>query len=257
MKRRIGAHVEEDTLTSSSKPVVVVTGAGRGIGEAIATRLAHDGWYVAAVDRDPATASALATRLGADVAEAHSVDVTDRDAVLALFADLDARLGRVDAVVNNAMWIHYAPIADMEEAILDGMFAIAVKAAFWTMQAAQAIMTRNGGGVIVNMSSPAATRGIDGSSAYSAVKGAVSSLTWQASRELGPSGIRVNGIIPGAVPTPGARMVVDEAGYELRKKMNALGRLATPEDIAGAVAFLVSPDGAYVNGHLLAVDGGL
>jgi len=177
--------------------------------------------------------------------------------VLALFAELDARLGRVDAVVNNAMWVHYAPIVEMAEDKLDGMFAIALKAAFWTIQAAHPIMVRNGGGAIINMSSPAATRGIDGSSAYSAVKGAVSSLTWQAARELGRDGIRVNGIIPGAVDTPGARMVVDDAGYELRRKMNSIGRLATPEDIAAGVAFLLSPDASYVNGHLLAVDGGL
>jgi NAD(P)-dependent dehydrogenase (short-subunit alcohol dehydrogenase family) len=244
-------------MTSTPDRVVVVTGGGRGIGEGIVTRLAADGWYVVVVDRDPATAAAVSATLGAGRSEPHSVDVTDRDAVFALFADLDARLGRIDAVVNNAMWVHYAPIVEMAEDKLDGMFAIAVKAAFWTIQAAHPIMTRLGGGVIVNMSSPAATRGIDGSSAYSAVKGAVSSLTWQAARELGKDGIRVNGIIPGAVDTPGARQVVDDAGYELRRKMNSLGRLATPADIAAAVAFLISPDAAYVTGHLLAVDGGL
>lgn len=238
-------------------PVAVVTGAGRGIGEGIASRLASDGWYVVAVDRDAATAAAVAGRLGGHRAEGRMVDVTDRDAVLSLFADLDERLGRVDGVVNNAMWLQYAPIAEITEDTLDRMFAIAVKAAFWAIQAAIPIMTREGSGAIVNMSSPAATRGVDGSSAYSAVKGAVSSLTWQAARELGPRGIRVNGVIPGAVPTPGARNVVDDEGYEVRRRMNALGRLATPEDIAAGVAFLLSSEAAYVNGHLLAVDGAL
>lgn len=244
-------------MNATQRRVVVVTGAGRGIGEGIAERLAADGWYVVAVDRDGESVAVVAARLGAERAESHALDVTDRAAVFDLFADLDARLGRVDAVVNNAMWVHYAPIEEVTEDKLDGMFAIAVKASFWTMQAARPIMAREGGGVIVNTSSPAATRGVAGSSAYSAVKGAVSSLTWQAARELGPDGIRVNGIIPGAVPTPGARQVVDDEGYEVRRRMSSLGRLASPADIAAGVAFLVSPDAAFVTGHLLAVDGGL
>jgi len=244
-------------VDSTSSRVAVVTGSGRGIGEAIARRLVDDGWYVVAVDRDAETVAAVVAELGHGRAEAHSVDVTDRRAVFELFAGVDAQHGRVDAVVNNAMWIRYAPIEEITEETLDGMFAIAVKAAFWTTQAAMQLMERGGGGVIVNVSSPAATRGVHGSSAYSAVKGAVSSLTWQSARELGGRGIRVNAIVPGAVPTPGARAVVDDEGYEVRRKMNALGRLATPADIAAAVSFLVSPDASYVNGHLLNVDGGL
>jgi NAD(P)-dependent dehydrogenase (short-subunit alcohol dehydrogenase family) len=97
---------------------------------------------------------------------------------------------------------------------------------------------------------------VAGSSVYSAVKGAVSGLTQQQAKELGPVGIRVNGIVPGAVPTPGARSVVDDKGYEIRKKGNALGRLAEPADIAGAVSYLLSDSASYVNGHLLTVDGG-
>lgn len=118
-----------------------------------------------------------------------------------VFGDIVERHGRIDAVVNNAMWIEYAPLSDMDESSLDTMFSIGVKAAFWTIQAALPTMARQGAGAVVNMSSPAATRGVPGSSGYSAVKGAVSSLTWQAARELGAQGIRVNGIIPGAVDT--------------------------------------------------------
>lgn len=244
-------------MTSQKKRVAVVTGAGRGLGAGIARRLARDGFHVAVVDLDEANARGVAGEIGGAHATPFIVDVTDRQAVIAAFADIAEQCGRIDVVVNNAMWVHYAPLSDIDESTLDRMFAIAVKGAFWTMQAALPTMIGQGGGSIVNMSSPAATRGIEGSSAYSAVKGAVSSLTWQSARELGRHGIRVNGIIPGAADTPGARQVVDDEGYELRKKMNSLGRLATPEDIAGAVSFLVSENAEYINGHLLAVDGAL
>ena len=245
----------EDLMTSQVKQVAIVTGAGRGIGAGIARRLGQDGFHVVVVDLDAESARAVAAEI--DEATAVGLDVTDQQAVRAAFTEIVKTFGRIDVVVNNAMWVHYAPLAEMTESVLDRMFAIAVKGAFWTIQAALPTMTAQGRGSIVNMSSPAATRGVDGSSAYSSVKGAVSSLTWQAARELGPQGIRVNGIIPGAVDTPGAREVVDDEGYEVRKKMNALGRLATPEDIAGAVSFLASENSRYVSGHLLAVDGAL
>lgn len=244
-------------MTDPNEPVVVVTGAGRGIGEAIATRLAADGWTVVAVDRDADGVERLERGAGAGRVHAVRADVTDRAAVVAVIDDVLTRFGRVDAVVNNAMWVRYAPLAEMTEDTLDGMFAIGVKAPFWMTQAVLPHFRHRGAGAIVNVSSPAATRGFDGSSAYSAVKGAVTSLTLQAARELGPHGIRVNAIVPGAVPTPGAREVVDDEGYEIRRAMTALRRLGTPDDIAGAVAFLVGADAAFVTGHLLHVDGGL
>jgi len=235
--------------------VVVVTGAGRGIGAAIARRMFDDGWHVVAVDRDSDGLDALAEQLPG--IETHTVDVTDRDAVGALFSGIEERRGRVDGVVNNAMWVRYVPLAEVTEELIDGMLAIGLKAAFWTTQAAAPLMAARGEGAIVNLSSPAATRGFPGSSVYSAVKGAVSSLTWQLARELGPQGIRVNAVVPGAVPTPGARQVVDDEGYEVRRQMAALKRLAEPDDIAAAVAYLLSSDASFVTGHLLAADGGL
>jgi len=149
-------------MSEQDVPVAVVTGAGRGIGEAVAGRLVAEGWYVVAIDRDAAGIGEFVRRVGPGRAEAAVVDVTDRAAVHDLFAQLDRRLRRIDAVVNNAMWVHYAPIADMTEEVLDGIFAIGLKAAFWTVQAARPIMARQNDGVVINMSSPAATRGVPG-----------------------------------------------------------------------------------------------
>ncbi|MBN9154800.1 MAG: glucose 1-dehydrogenase [Microbacterium sp.] len=242
----------------TDKRVAIVTGAGRGIGEAIARRLAADGLHVVAVDIDPETAGRTRDAVIADggAADALALDVADRSAVVEAIDAVAERLGRIDAVVNNAMWIRYGALEEMDEATVDRMLAVGLKAVVWMAQASLPHLRRTSG-CIVNVSSPAAVRATAGAAIYSAVKGAVSSLTWQMSNELGAQGVRVNAVVPGAVPTEGARALVDDAGYELRRAHTPLGRLGTPEDLAGAVSFLVSEDAAFVNGHLLAVDGGL
>jgi NAD(P)-dependent dehydrogenase (short-subunit alcohol dehydrogenase family) len=242
-----------------AESVAIVTGAGQGIGRATALRLAADGFHVIAADRNANTGAATVDEIEArgDSGESLALDVTDRSAVLGALASVAAAAGRIDAVVNCAMWLRYAPIAEMDEELVEGMLAIGLKSLVWTTQAALPAMRAQGSGAFVHMSSPAATKGVPGSGIYSAVKGAVSSLTRQQALELAPEGIRVNGMIPGAVPTPGARSVVDEEGYEIRRRMTPLRRLGTPEDIAAGISYLLSPDAAFVTGHLLAVDGGV
>lgn len=245
--------------TTGTTRIAIVTGAGRGIGEAVARRLARDGFGVVVADiaGDSAERAAAAIRDEGGVAEALALDVSDRAAAFAAVADVVARHGRVDVLVNNAMWIRYGALETMDEETIERMLAVGLKGVIWMSQAALEPMRTQGSGCIVNVSSPAATRATAGAAIYSAVKGGVSSLTWQMSTELGQQGIRVNAVVPGAVPTEGARALVDDAGYELRREKTPLGRLGTPEDLAGAVSFLVSEDAAFVNGHLLAVDGGL
>lgn len=251
--------MQEQKTQKTQKRVAVVTGGGRGIGAAICARLARDGLYVMVADLDQANAQSIADAIMASGGSAAAValDVTDRDAVRGIFNEIADGLGRIDVLVNNAMWIRYDPILEITEDSVDRMVDVGFKALIWTTQAAFPHMPKDGTGTVINMSSPASVRGVPGSAVYSAVKGAVSSFTRQASGELGRQGVRVNGIIPGAVPTEGARSVVDEDGYELRRKSNPLGRLGDAEDIAAAVSFLASKDASYVNGHLLAVEGGL
>src|SRR5690606_6043573 len=125
-------------MSMTDNPIAVVTGAGRGLGEAISVKLHADGYHVVAIDLHRESVVALADRLGAR-AEAHVIDVSDRLAVHALFADLDRRVNRVDAVVNNAMVLRSANIVDMTDELLDLKFSVGVKATYWTMQAAQPI----------------------------------------------------------------------------------------------------------------------
>ncbi len=239
--------------------VAVVTGAGRGIGAAVALRLARDGFHVVVADIDAAHTAAVVEEIVSlgGTGEVASFDVADRAAVQSWAADLHDRHGRCDVVVNNAIWIRYGALLDMTEPDIDRMVDVGLKGVIWMIQAVGKIMSDQGSGCIVNVSSPAATRGTQDAGVYGAIKGAISSLTWQMAAELGRHGVRVNAVVPGAVPTEGARMLVDDDGYELRRAKTPLGRLGKPEDLAGAVSFLASEDASFVNGHLLTVDGGL
>lgn len=245
-------------MGTTADRVAIVTGAGRGIGRAAALRLAADGFHVVVTDRDagPAERAAAEVRDRDGSAEPLVLDVTDRTAVREAYPAVAARCGRLDALVNNAIWLKYEPLGEFDEQLVDGMLAIGVKAVLWGIQAVAPVMAAAGSGAIVNLSSPAAFRGGPGTSVYSAVKGAVTSLTKQAAVELGPLGIRVNAVIPGSVPTEGARQHVSDATYAAREAAVPLRRNGTPEDIADGIAYLLSPRAAYVSGHLLAVDGG-
>jgi len=187
---------------------------------------------------------------------AFAADASDRTAVFAAAAALSGACGPLTGVVNDAIFIRYGPVEGVEEEVLDRMFAVGIKGAFWGVQA---LLAHRGDrpAAIVNLASPVADLGTANTSSYTAVKGAIVALTRQLAVELGPKGVRVNAVTPGAVPTPGARAIVDEAGYAKRRAQTPLGRLGEESEIAAAIAFLLGPDAGFITGEVLHADGGI
>ena len=242
-----------------TEKVILVTGAGRGLGRASAQLLAQSGAIVGVGDIDGSTSHDTARAIKALGAQAEPLvgDFSDRAVFMQLAADFARAHGRIDGIVNAAMWIRYESIAEVRDTAFDHMLGVGLKAPVWAAQALLAHRDPARSGGIVNFSSPAADQGYPRTAIYAAVKGAVIALTRTLAVELGGQGLRVNAVTPGAVPTPGARAVVDEAGYELRRRKTPLGRLGTEADIANMVAFLFSPEADFVNGAILHVDGGV
>ncbi|MDG1088547.1 MAG: SDR family NAD(P)-dependent oxidoreductase [Acidimicrobiales bacterium] len=237
---------------------VVVTGAAGGIGRAVAEEAGHAGARLALVDADAArlgeTAAAIRSA-GAEVLPC-VVDMTDRAAWQKCIDDIAAHFGGIDVLVNNAIWVKYEPMAEVQEDVYRRQMAIGVDAVYWGIQAVTPHMLARGAGSIVNMTSPASVHGIPNGSVYAAVKGAISALTRQCAVELGQKGIRVNAVAPGPMPTPGTMRVVDEEGWKKRLARSPLGRLSTPEGVARVVVFLASDAADCVNGDVMFVDGG-
>lgn len=239
--------------------VCVVTGAARGIGHAIAERLAREGGRVAAWDvserRLLPAVQELQSR-GLDV-QPFLCDVGVRSQVQECMGAVRARFGApVGVLVNNAVWARFGPLASIDEETVARTLDVGLKALVWTLQAAAPQMRERGGGVVVNLGSIASERPLKEAIVYSAMKAAVLGLTRSAAVELSPCRIRVNAVLPGMVGTPASKAQYDEQTLAQREAAMPLGRFGSPEDIAGAVAFLASPDGAYVHGAELVVDGG-
>ena len=238
--------------------VAFITGGGRGIGRAIGLAFAAEGAVVGVADIDRASAEATAADIAkaSGTARAFVIDVSQREAVLGASDKLVAEFGRLDAVVNSAIVFRYEPVGQITEQTWERMTSVGLKSLIWGAQVADRHMVSPRGGLIINFSSPTADRGHSGTAVYSAMKGAVGALTRALAVELGPRGIRVNAISPGAIPTPGARALVDDAGYEIRRKNSVLGRLGTAEEIGEAAVFLASSAGAFVTGEVWHIDGG-
>jgi 3-oxoacyl-[acyl-carrier protein] reductase len=242
----------------------IVTGAGRGIGAAIAARLAADGAAVAAVDLvlDGAEATAKAIEAAGGRALAIAADVSSAGDAESVMERVEAEFGGIGILVNNAGVTRDNLLFKMSEDDWDTVLDVNLKSVFLMSRAAQKRMVPARSGKIVNLSSVSAL-GNRGQANYSAAKAGVQGLTATLAAELGPYGINVNAVGPGYVATPmtdatAARlgMTVEQA-HEAAAAAIPLRRVAQPEDIANVVAFLVGEDAAYVTGQTIYVNGGL
>ncbi|HHT0548280.1 TPA: (S)-acetoin forming diacetyl reductase [Klebsiella michiganensis] len=252
------------------KKVALVTGAGQGIGKAIALRLVKDGFAVAIADYNDATAQAAADEInrGGGQALAVKVDVSKRDQVFAAVEQARKGLGGFDVIVNNAGVAPSTPIEEIREDVIDKVYNINVKGVIWGIQAAVEAFKKEGhGGKIINACSQAGHIGNPELAVYSSSKFAVRGLTQTAARDLAHLGITVNGYCPGIVKTPMwaeiDRQVSEAAGKPLGygtqefAKRITLGRLSEPEDVAACVSYLAGPDSNYMTGQSLLIDGGM
>jgi NAD(P)-dependent dehydrogenase (short-subunit alcohol dehydrogenase family) len=237
--------------------VTIVTGAGSGIGAATARRLAAEGAVVVAADLDLAHAERTAQELAA-TAHAVEVDVADERSVAALVTAAE-RHGPVEALVNVAGIGATTTAPDTPVEVFDRVMAVNVRGTFLCCKHVIPAMVERGRGSIVNVASVAGLVGLRGRAAYCASKGAVISLTRALAVDHVADGLRVNCVCPGTVDSPWVRRLVDDVGESLDalRARQPMGRLGTPAEIAGAVAYLLGDDAAFVTGSSLVVDGGL
>jgi len=238
--------------------VAIVTGASRGIGAAIAERLARDGLAVAINYANDATAAtALARKIEADGGRAMAVqaDVGDAAAVSRMFDATETAFGGIDVVVNNAGIMSLGSIAESDDATFDRVMGINLKGAYHGMR--EAAQRLRHGGRIINFSTSVIGLRTEQYGIYAASKAAVEAMTAVLSKEMRGRGITVNAVAPGPTATD---LFFDGKSPELidrLAKLNPLERLGTPEDIAAVVSFLAGPDGAWINGQVLRANGGM
>ncbi len=244
---------------SSSRRVAIVTGAVRGIGRAVALRLAADDFMVVVNyrgDADMANEVCAAIEAAGGHAVPAFADVTDADQVAEMVKGTMDAFGSIDVLINNAGITRDTLIMRMAEEDWDAVIETNLKGAFICSKAVIRPMMRNRSGSIVNLTSVVGLVGNAGQANYSAAKAGLVGLTKTLAKEVGSRGIRVNAVAPGFIET----RLTDVLSDELKEGAIAqipLGRLGVPEDIADAVAFLASDDARYITGNVLSVDGGL
>jgi len=239
--------------------VALVTGAGRGLGLEMARGLARAGATVIINGRDAGRLAAARDGLARDGSDAQALafDLTDDAAVTAALADIMARFGRLDILVNNAAARDRRALAQFGPGDMEALLAANIAAPFEISRKAAALMKAAGYGRIINITSIAASISRAGDALYTTSKGGLDAMTRALAAELGPHGVTVNSVSPGYFATEANASMVADAGVEAwLGQRTSLGRWGRPEEIAGAVVFLASREASYITGHALAVDGG-
>jgi 3-oxoacyl-[acyl-carrier protein] reductase len=244
-------------MSNETSKVAIVTGASRGIGAAVAERLAADGFTVVInYSGDAKSAEALARKIEGNGGRALTAkaDVSDASAVRGMFDATEAAFGGVDVLVNNAGIMKLAKIADSDDALFDRQIAVNLKGTFNALR--EAAKRLRDGGRIVNFSTSVVGMKLETYGVYAATKSAVETMTAILAKELRGRSITVNAVAPGPVATELFLHGKSPELIERMAKMNPLERLGTPKDIASVVAFLVGPDGGWINGQVLRPNGG-
>ena len=240
----------------------LITGAGRGIGAAIAKRLAKDGFDIAineatqqAIDERGSVVAEECRSLGVR-AECYAADVSDYAQCDEMVKKIKADFGTIDALINNAGITRDGLLLRMAEENYDDVIRINQKSVFNMTKLVGAVMLRQKSGKIVNLASVAGLYGNPGQMNYSASKGAVIAMTKTAAKELGSRGINVNAVAPGFIKTPMTDKLTDEQKEAILAQI-AMRRYGEPEEIAGVVSFLCSEDASYITGQIIEISGGL
>jgi 2-hydroxycyclohexanecarboxyl-CoA dehydrogenase len=248
-----------------SNRVALVTGAAQGIGKGIAAAMAAQGFRVAIADINIETATHAAKDIteAGGTAVAVEINVTDTASVAAAVRAVEAELGPVEVVVNNAGWDDFMPFIATSEEFWDKVLDVNFKGTLRVTKAVLPGMTERGFGRVVNIGSDAGRVGSSLEAVYSGAKGGIIAFTKTLAREVAAKGITANTVCPGPTDTPALRKFIDGAGRDAEKVIGGMTRavpmkrLGTPEDIGPAVAFLASDAAGFITGQTLSVSGGL
>jgi 2-hydroxycyclohexanecarboxyl-CoA dehydrogenase len=253
-----------EALMKLAGKTALVTGAGRGIGRAIALALAQEGCQVGIADINALAADEVAAEAKARGVDALAlpVDLTRRAEVARMARTALARFGQIDVLVNNAGWDRMGLFLDTDEDVWERIIAVNLKALLYVCKTVLPSMVERGAGKVVNIASDAGRVGSSGEAVYSATKGAVIAFSKALAREMARHRITVNVVCPGLTETPLLQSLRSQSP-KMEKILDAvtratpLGRVATPDEIAGAVVFFASPEADFVTGQTLSVSGGL